>query len=293
VITEDLIALALGDFVFLTTPEASDLADAVELVKLSPLPLSLEDLSKLWSVFFQVPYNLSVAYVATVVVLEGRETPGAALPVLERRLYVHPLQHALIEQVVSAAGPGRPILAGDTLVLRGRNLRRALTRVNVRGVVVEPAAVSEREIRIPLTSPPFPPAGVRAGAQGVAVVHPLLMGLPPVEHTGFESNVAAFVLSPTIVAANAPDAQHVNVTVSPPVGAGQRTTLLLNRVPGGPPTAHAFVNPPAPTDSTAIAFTITGVAAGAYFIRIQVDGAESPLVLDPASPAFGPTVTIP
>ncbi len=35
----------------------SDLADQVERVKFSPLSLSLEELSKLWSVFFQVKYS--------------------------------------------------------------------------------------------------------------------------------------------------------------------------------------------------------------------------------------------
>jgi hypothetical protein len=45
----------------------------VERVKLTPIRLSLEELSKLWSVFFQVPYALSVAYEAAAVLIE----PGA------------------------------------------------------------------------------------------------------------------------------------------------------------------------------------------------------------------------
>jgi len=290
VITQNLIGLAVADFGFLAP---SDLAGAFELVKVSPLSLSLEELSKLWSVFFQVPYNLSVAYQATVVVIEGVEAPQQALPVLDRRIYVHPFQNAFIEEVAPAAGPGRPILAGDTLVLRGRQLRRDLTRVVVRGIAVEPSAVSDVEVRVPLTSPPFPAGGLRAGVQGVSVVHPLLMGVPPVEHGGFESNVAAFVLRPTVTAVSAPDSTHVSLTVAPAVGEGQRAVLLLNRVPGGPPSAHVFTNPPAPADAATIGFTISGVAAGDYFVRVQVDGAESPVVLDPASPSFGPKVTIP
>ncbi len=290
VITQNLIGLAVADFGFLAT---SDLADAFELVKVTPLSLALEELSKLWSVFFQIPYNLSVAYQATVVVIEGVEAPQQALPVLDRRIYVHPFQNAFIEEVAAAAGPGRPILAGDTLVLRGRQLRRDLTRVVVRGIAVEPSAVNDVEVRVPLTSPPFPAGALRAGVQGVSVVHPLLMGVPPVEHAGFESNVAAFVLRPTVTAVSAPDSAHVSVTVAPAVGKGQRPVLLLNRVPGGPPSAHVFTNPPAPADGATLGFTISGVAAGDYFVRVQVDGAESPVVLDPASPSFGPKVTIP
>src|SRR5262249_1880890 len=48
IITRDIIrqTIAKPNFTFLAT---SDLADAIELVKFTPLPLSLEELSKLWS----------------------------------------------------------------------------------------------------------------------------------------------------------------------------------------------------------------------------------------------------
>jgi hypothetical protein len=42
----------------------------VERIKLNPLQLNLEELSKLWSVFFQVPYALSLAYEAATVLIE-------------------------------------------------------------------------------------------------------------------------------------------------------------------------------------------------------------------------------
>jgi len=292
-ISQNLIALALGDFGFLTAPLPSNLADAFELVKLMPLRLTLEELSKLWSVFFQIPYNLSIAYQASVVVLEGTETPMQALPVLERRLYVMPFDHATIEQVESLAGPGLPIFAGDTLILRGSQLKRDPTRVVVRGVSVSPSSVAPTEVRVPLTAPPFPANGLRAGAQGVSVVHPLMMGVPPVEHGGFESNIAAFVLRPRLTAVTAPDSTHVNTTLFPAVGKGQRTVLLLNTVPGGAAAAYVFSQPPAAADTPTINFVISGVPAGSYFVRVQVDGGESPVVLDPANPAFGPTVAIP
>ena len=289
-ITAELIALAQAEFAFLAP---SDLADAVDLVKLTPISLSIEELSKLWSVFFQIPYNLSVAYLATVVVIEGDETPRSALPVLERRLYVHPFQNAFIADVASDLGPGQPIVVGGTLVLRGRQLQRVPTRVSVRGVLVEPSSVSDTEIRVPLTVPPFPAGGLRAGVQGVSVVHPLLMGVPPFEHSGFESNVAAFVLRPRVTAVAAPDSTHVNVTLDPALRIGQRAVLLLNRVPGALPAAHVFTNRPATADTATPGFVVDGVAAGQYFVRVQVDGAESPVDLDATSPTFGPTVVIP
>jgi hypothetical protein len=42
----------------------------IQGVTLTALALNLEELSKLWSVFFQVPYALSVAYEASVVLLD-------------------------------------------------------------------------------------------------------------------------------------------------------------------------------------------------------------------------------
>jgi len=58
--------------------EKSDLAfqaEYIEPLKLSPLALSLEELSKLWSVFFQVPYVLSIAYQVSTVLIE----PGSSI----------------------------------------------------------------------------------------------------------------------------------------------------------------------------------------------------------------------
>ncbi len=62
----------------------SDLADAVESVRFTPMSLNLEELSKLWSVFFQTTYVLSVAYRASVVLLTAEAQPLLAQPVAER-----------------------------------------------------------------------------------------------------------------------------------------------------------------------------------------------------------------
>ena len=51
----------------------------VERVKLTPIGLSLEELSKLWSVFFQVPYALSVAYLASTVLIESGKSIGTGI----------------------------------------------------------------------------------------------------------------------------------------------------------------------------------------------------------------------
>ena len=57
VLTRKMIqdTLANGEYDYLVE---SNLADEIELVKFTPLPLTLEELSKMWSVFFQTQYAL-------------------------------------------------------------------------------------------------------------------------------------------------------------------------------------------------------------------------------------------
>jgi hypothetical protein len=75
VLTPDLIQAAIADPSLTSAVGASDLALQVERIKITPLQMSLEELSKLWSVFFQTPYALSAAYQASVVLIEATERP--------------------------------------------------------------------------------------------------------------------------------------------------------------------------------------------------------------------------
>lgn len=272
----------------------SDLAEAVESVKFTPLALSLEELSKLWMMFSQTHYILSTAYQASVVLIESQATPEEALPVRDRNIYVVPFHHPVIERVESAAGANRPLVMGSTLRIRGRGLRGDVTRVRIGDseATPSPSDVTATRIELPLASPPFPAGALRAGVQGVQVVHLQRMGTPALEHRGFESNVAAFVLHPTITPAGATSAR-VDVQVDPIVGARQRVALLLNERTVTAPAAYSFAVRERGADAHTLQISISGVRAGTYFVRLQIDGAESPLDLDPGSPTFGPTVTIP
>ncbi|KAF5414493.1 MAG: hypothetical protein C5S48_08845 [Candidatus Methanogaster sp.] len=292
---------------------SSNLADEVELVKLTPTPLSTEELSKLWSVFFQTPYALSIAYQGTVVLIESEETPQKALPVRERSLYVMPFRQPIIEQVISQEGADLPIVSGSTLTITGKQLRGDVTRVRVGGVEERPAPeqITDTEISLQL------PSGLYAGVQGVQVIHQMLMGKPPTPHHGVESNVAAFVLCPTITATVSNVTSHtvidaannevtlfaadITVNVSPGVGKKQRVVLLLNEFdpPGDRPAhSYSFKAPLRDDDASSIVIQISDVAPGDYLVRVQVDGAESPLTADTdqSSPTFNqyiePRVTI-
>ena len=97
----------------------SNLSSDIELVKFTQLPLTLEELSKLWSVFFQTQYTLSVAYQGTVVFIESEEPFTSPLPVQLRNLYVETFRQPLVEEVVAASADDDPILAQSQIRVRG------------------------------------------------------------------------------------------------------------------------------------------------------------------------------
>jgi len=280
----------------------SDLAEEMEQVKFTPVPLSVEELNNLWSGLFQTPYNISVAYQASVVIIDGEETPQGALPVRARNVYVSPLRQPVIEKIMSLEPAGndisanRIILPGQKLIILGRHLRGDRVLVRIGGVEVEPLKVEEQRIELILSSPPIPAAALRAGPQGIQVVHEMLMGTPPVPHRGIESDVAAFVLCPTITSIKASNIRKgesllfadLSLGVCPEVRRGQRLVLMLNEISSSP-KAYVFYPRPCSDDTSLISVSINGVVPGRYLVRIQVEGAQSPLLVDTDrdSPTYG------
>ena len=292
----------------------SDLEAEAEQVKFTLLPLSLEEVSKIWSIFFQTSYQLSVAYHASVVFIDGTEIASPALPVLLRNVYVRTFEAPFIERLLSKALPAdqpsatRAIVSGDILVLSGYRLQGDFTYVRLAGMEVTPDTVSPGEITITLAAPPFPADRLRAGVQGVQVIHKISMGTPETEHEGLESNVAAFVLRPSIApgTVNITGTQVVDATIfhnadidltfTPRVGVDQRVVMLLNEFdPPSTRSAYSYqfnvkVVPASPGDISVATLTasVTHVASAKYLVRAQVDGAESPLQADanPLDPKF-------
>lgn len=288
-------------------PIRSNLNEEPEPVRFTQLPLSLEELAKLWSVFFQTPYVLSVAFVGTVVLIEGESAPRTPLPVRQRNLYVVPFGQPVIERVGSAAGVDQPVVAGGGLLIAGRGLRGDQTQVRVgpKVVVPPPQSVGEREIEVTL------PADLPAGIHAAQVGHPRMMGTPPTPHGGAESNAVPFVLHPlmtpavtavTKTGAGAEKVATATVRVSfvPPVGRAQRVKLLLNELdpPEDRPARAGTFDAPADNgivnddqETSWIDFSVE-ILEGSYLCRVQVDGAESLLVSDASGRFASPKVTL-
>jgi hypothetical protein len=273
----------------------SNLADQVDRVQFTPTALTLDDFSKLWSAFFQVEYNLSVVYRASVVLIEPELPVRDALPVLTSNVYVTPFRAPVIERVVAASGENDPILSSSTLRIIGKQLRGTATSIILNGQEYNPATVTDSEITLPV------PSGALAGVQSLQVLQPIPMGTPAVPHRGVESNAAPFVLRPSIVGATAaPNANStiqakitdVTLTLTPDVGAGQRALLILNSMPGNPAAGFVSVPITAPAAGNQITIPIHGVPTGTWLVRVQIAGAESPLAIT-AGVFSGPTVTVP
>jgi hypothetical protein len=295
--------LASTTFTFLAD---SNLAEQVETVKLMPLSLTVDELSNIWSVFFQTPHALSIAYQAGVVLIESDDIPQKALPVRDRsRFSAMPFGSApVVERVMSAAGVLEPLVADSTLVIRGSRLRGEITKIRIGNVEATPQEVSDKQISLQLSSVP---AGLlRAGVQGLQVVHQLRNTSSLIQGT-IESNVTALVLRPTITEIEVselegtrddPRSAKVMIQVNLTIIRTQRVVLLLNELSTERPAAYSFDAAPREADTNSLAFAIYEVKAGEYLVRVQVDGAESLLNVDtdPDSPTFeqyiSPTVLI-
>jgi hypothetical protein len=277
----------------------SNLAEQDELVRFVPLSFNLEELSKLWSVLIQTPYTLSVAYKASVVLIEEENIPKPSLPVRGYNVYVEPIHQPVIEQIISASGEDEPIFANSTLLIRGKRLLSKSTQVRIGSLVEtpDPENVNITEVNLPL------PLGLQAGVHGAQIIHPRMIGTPTTLHKGIESNVVAFVLRPTITIGQDPVTNsELPIKFVPNVGKSQRVVLLLNEFDppsDRPPYAYIFDAPTnngiedaAVNETDMITFPIHGMQPEDYLVRVQVDGAESVLKVDTTGRYSDPFVTI-
>lgn len=274
----------------------SKLADQVEQIKLTPEIMNAEELSKLWTAF-QAKYRPTAAYMATVVLIESTKSTKSALPVKARNIYVVPFKQPVIQKIRSKANAAAPVMDSQKilqnyfLVLGGYNLKADNLNIDLDGIAITPAPGDITDTQIIFQLPTDFPAGIH----GVQVISRINMGTPEVLHRGTESNIEAFVLNPTINTVNitdvsgsgaSPRSGNINLNIKPAVGDQQRILLLLNEINNAPdtlPKAYSFstsipLSPPGPTED--ITISATGVKAGTYLVRVQIDGAESPLGTD-------------
>jgi Pvc16 N-terminal domain len=256
--TSSILSQALG------TVSISDLAGEIGQIKICPEFFSMEDTSKLWS-SLQTPYRPSAAYQASMVCINSYDAKSSGT-------CLQSFHEPIIEQI-TALETDNKILAGGTLIIRGKQLRSDITRIRIDGMekLIEPQTVQDMQISLPV------PASLYAGIHTVQIVH-LMMGTPGQTRREIASNVAAFVLHPTIAAA-VDKIQNIEITVkfNPKVGQAQRVVLLLNQVSKDADFAYTLPLDSRTEDTDSITIPVKNIKAGNYLVRVQVDGAESPL----------------
>ncbi len=287
----------------------SELAEQVELIKVAPEPLSTDEVSKLWTALGG-KFRPSAAYAATVVLIESTAPIQAPLPVTRPANIV---TFQLSTPSVSSITPSTVVWTGApiTLTLTGSELGEADT-VAMFGSdpsdtpSLTPAAPGGAAATVTV------PAGLPAGVTTVQVVRQIPIGAPAAEATmnGASSNATPFTLQPAIRqgggappndyeiaigAVTAAGTKPVTVTLDPALRAGQTVQLLLNELvaPGATPPSFTFDADPFADLVNAVTFQVPKTLAGAYLVRVAVDGGESLLVTAGSPPVFAyPAVTL-
>jgi len=306
ILTTELIRSTCNDSTFPFLVD-SDLVDQIQQINIVPVDISLEDLSKAWSVFYQVPYVLSIAYRACLVIVEGRENFQRALPIRDASpAGIVPFPASpYIEQVVAQGSRFEPIVIGSVMIIRGRSLLSQIVEVHIGDLVITPTSVQDREIAFSLADMSLPQ--IQAGVQSLQVIH-RIASTSPLMTNSIASNVMPFVLCPTIVNVTVTQAEEIEddlrsavivVQLDVLVREKQKVVVSLNEWTVDSPTVYMFDRPPLPDTNSTIEIPITNIKAGEYLVRIQIDGAESKLGVDddPDSPTYNwynsPKITIP
>ena len=274
----------------------NDLDRQMERVRLTWQPLSLEEMSRLWP-GFQTQYRLSVAYEASVVLIESTRPTRSPLPVLRRGPKDEGvlLQANLIPpypQISSVTPPSDPssVRLGETLTIAGHNLDGPgrlvrFTTPSQAAVWDLPATGGDKLITVALPNDAGTLASRSAGLYSVYVV--LNAGTPDER----SSNSVPLALAPTVTSItpttatrDATGAVMLTVTCAPQVGPLQRASLLIS---GREVLADKVA---AKTDT--LVFKVKSATPGKPFVRLRVDGADSLVVLRTPTPKFDPSQQI-
>src|SRR5262249_22059746 len=283
---------------------AVDPGDQIERVRFSSQPLSLEDMSKLWTTF-QTQYRLSSAYLATVILIDSQQPSKSALPVLTRGANDHgvfsvPSPAPLIQEVRPASPLPSAQLGSDILVL-GDNLSGGGITVRLRHPLLPApldlspqASPSDGSVTVHIPGVAEDPTVLSKWLPGKYSVS-LIVSRPPIPTWSTAEVAEAFALAPTITVTplSAPAGTlALTLACTPRLDTHQRALLIFGDQPFVP---QSLTNPPDTTKPSSLKFSVPGVLKGTYKVRLRVDGVDSmPFLLsgDPPRPSFDPSQAV-
>lgn len=275
---------------------AIDLADQIELIKISPVFLTTEELSKIWTAM-QARYRPSMAYMASVVLIQADNLGQAALPVLKRGPNDRgPTAVAAPFPTLASVRPAPSELLpamrlGDDLLVTGSHLDAS---GSITAVFENSRAQLSREIGPVVADSPskltvhVPSIGEDADAmhEWAIGLYKLMLRISRPNLPEWTTNSVAIALAPLIEVAPlnaAPGNINLTVTCTPRLlpEQEQHASLIFGTRAVLPDT----VTQGGPTDPTTLDFTIPNVSAGEYLVRLRVEGIDSLPITITGSPA--------
>jgi hypothetical protein len=268
----------------------NDLAQQLERIRITLHPLTIDELSKLWT-GFAMQYRLSAAYEVDVALIDSTRSARAGLPVLT----IGPNNQGVIAQ--SGLLPPVPTLTGLTLP-NNQVSARLNDIVTLSGLNLNGSNISV-QFSHPLLMTPVPvaPMGTVTATALMLQVPNLPLALPPgfytitvqVQRPGETflrtTNALSLSLAPTVTLApsSAPAGTvGYTATVAPQVLPQQLATLILG--------STEIAADPHPAQTGTLTFTATGLTAGTIWFRLRVDGVDSILVNQGQTPpVFDPS----
>jgi hypothetical protein len=276
----------------------NDLAEQFERLRITPLTVGVEEMSRLWTVF-QTQYRISTAYEVTVVLIDSRALTRAALPVLTRGPgdrgvatitgSAPTIDEIRPQNLQPAARQGEDVsIVGVHLQSADAVVRFTSTRLAQPIEIAPQPGGTASEITVHLPDKTDDPNAMSHWAPGfytaaLVVTH---AGVPPLL-----SNLVAFALAPriTVSPTTAPSGTvNLTLTCAPRIAPHQRVLLILGE---RQITPKVITDPVDITQPSQLTFSVPGVAAGSYVVRLRVDGVDSiPVVYSgtPPVPSFDP-----
>jgi hypothetical protein len=282
--------------------EDNDLADQIERVRITPLALGIEEMSKLWTAF-QSNYRVSTAYELAVVLIDSRNPPRSALPVLrrgqdDRGVFATATAAPILETLVFPRSQSA-IRLGEDVVLTGRQLgtqdtvaRFSNLRLDAPIDVVPLAGTEPGTLQIHLADVAD---DANANATWAPGVYSVALRTQATGRPALLSNELLLALAPRITVAPLTHAAGdivFDIRCAPRLREGQRVALLFGDRVLAPDAINQPADPLAPSQLT---FTVPDVAPGTWTLRLRVDGVDSiPVDFSGATPAFaaGEQVTV-
>jgi hypothetical protein len=268
----------------------SGLAEQNESINLVHKSLSVEELTKLWSSYFQTNYRLSLAYLATPVLIESKKEPIRPLPVQERKIFVQQFRSPMIERIEPTILQWDSNASKRSIRIIGRNLTSENMKVEIVG---EPSPipanlltiVSDESINVKL------PDDLTAGIKRLKIVHGISyendgVDLDP-EHIAYESNTSIFTLAPLLITGfplQIVKGEKFDLKFKPPLREQQKVQIMIGE--------QTFSQTFDKNQKDKISIDSNDFPDGKFLFRLRIDGAESFLLSGPDKTYIKPEIVV-